>query len=56
MMAFLENNPTLAFIAGVLILVTIALHVGVFVLFRRLSRAKSADDETASGSEESNRD
>lgn len=56
MIAFLENNPTLAFIAGVLILVTIALHVGAFVLFRRLSRAKAADDETASGSKASDRD
>jgi hypothetical protein len=56
MIAFLENNPTLAFIAGVLILVTIALHVGAFVLFRRLSRAKAANGEVASDSEDSNRD
>lgn len=56
MITFLENNPTLAFIAGVLILVTIALHVGAFVLFRRLSRAKATSDDVSSDPEDSNRD
>lgn len=45
MMAFLQNNPTLAAIAGVVVLITIALHVGVYLVIRKLSRAKAQDAE-----------
>lgn len=50
MMAFLQNNPTMATIAGVVVLITIALHVGVFMAIRYLSRAKAETSEEFEGS------
>jgi len=52
MMAFLQNNPTMATIAGVVVLITIALHVGIYVAIKKLSRAKVEREGESEGSED----
>lgn len=45
MWALIENNPTMGVIVGVVIVVTILLHVGFFMVIRHLGKRDRAAEE-----------